>query len=270
MALVNNLVVERIRRAVMLHSDTGEILWTINQITNPTLTLSAEQAEAVDALGTPIAKFDRAKTAEFSAENSLFDLGLLAAQSGTSVDTAASDNKYNVPYFDEIKVTTADTITLTQTPAAGTLKFIYAIAGDGTLGEKFTVGSSASGNTVSVAGKTVTFASGKAPAGDYFFAYYEYEVDGTTGKSADRVVATATNFPTAGKLIVEAIAVDPCSVSVMHAIYLCFDNAKLTSDLDITFGTDMTHPFTIECMQDYCDHERKLFTIVCPDAAVAV
>ncbi len=269
MALVNNLVIERIRRIILRDSATGEILWTINQITNPTLTITSEQAEAVDALGTPIVKFDRAKTAEFSAENSLFDLGLLAAQSGTSVDTASSSNKYNVPYFDEIKITTADTMTLTQTPAAGTLKFIYAMAGDGTLGEKFTVGSSASGSTVSVSGKTVTFASGKAPAGSYFFAFYEYEVDGTAGKSADRVIGTATNFPKAGVLTAECLAVDPCDVSTMHAIYLCFDNAKLTSDLDITFGTDMTHPFTIECMQDYCDHEKKLFSVVVPDAQIA-
>lgn len=268
--MVNNIVIERIRRAVMLSSDNGEVMWSINQITEPSLNITADNAEAVDALGTPIVQFDRAKSAEFSASNSLFDLSLLAAQSGTAVDTASSSNKYNVPYFDEVKITTADSMTLTQTPVTGSLKFVYLMNGDGTLGDKFEVGESASGNTVSLSGKTVTFASGKATVGSYFFAFYEYEVDGASGKGADRVIATATNFPKAGKLVVEALGVEPCNVSVMHAMYLCFDNAKLTSDLDVTFGTDMTHPFTIRCMQNYCDHEKKLFTVVVPDAAVAV
>lgn len=268
--MINNLVIERIRRIVMTHSSTGEVLWTINQITNPSLNVTADNAEAVDALGAPIVQFDRAKSAEFSAENSLFDLGLLAAQSGTAIETASSSNKYNVPYFDEVKVETADEVTLTQAPATGTLKFVYTIAGDGSLGEKFTIGESASGNVATLSAKKISFASGKAPVGTRFFAMYEYEADGTTGKGADRVVATATEFPKAGRLICECIGVDPCDVSTMHAMYLCFDNAKLTSDFDLTLATDMTHPFTIRCMQNYCDHEKKLYTVVCPDLAAAV
>ena len=49
------------------------------------------------ALGTPIATFYRAKSAEFSAENALFDMNLLATQLGTTKEVATSSNKIVVP-----------------------------------------------------------------------------------------------------------------------------------------------------------------------------
>lgn len=52
--MVRNFVIDRIRRGVMFHSSTGEVLWALNQIENPSLNVSSETADAVDALGTPI------------------------------------------------------------------------------------------------------------------------------------------------------------------------------------------------------------------------
>lgn len=52
---IRNFAIDRIRRGMMLHSSTGEMLWSINQIENPSLNVSSETSEAVDALGTPIA-----------------------------------------------------------------------------------------------------------------------------------------------------------------------------------------------------------------------
>ena len=52
---ISNFVIDRVRRGFMMHSSTGEVLWALNQIENPTLNVTAETADAVDALGTPIA-----------------------------------------------------------------------------------------------------------------------------------------------------------------------------------------------------------------------
>lgn len=263
--IINNFVIDRIKRGMMLSSTDGSVLWSINQITNPTLTVSSETVDAVDALGVPIATFNRAKTAEFSAENSLFDLGLLAAQSGTTVDESTADNTYNVPVFDDIKVTAADTATLSKTPADGTLKYVYIQNGDGTLGEKFTVGSSASGNTVSVSDKVITFASGKAPVGTYIFAMYETEVNGTSGSQASRVINKASEFPKAGRFLLEAIGCDVCDQTKVVAAYIEFPVAKLQSDFDYTFATDSTHSFSLKAMQDYCDPDKLLFKVIIPE-----
>lgn len=51
---VNNFVIDRPLRGMMISSSTGEVLWSVNQIENPSLTVSAETSDAVDALGTPI------------------------------------------------------------------------------------------------------------------------------------------------------------------------------------------------------------------------
>lgn len=264
--LINNYVVDRVRRAIMLSSATErKILWSISQITNPTLSVTSESAEAVDALGSPIVQFNRAKNATFSGENSIFDLGLLAAQSGTSVNISSSTNTFVVPYFDEIKVATADTITLTHDPVSGSIKTLYIQNGDGSISTEFTVGESASGNVVTISDKVVTFASGKAPVGTRIFVSYDITADGTTEVS--RVVNTAKNFPKQGLMIVECLGVDPCNKNVLVPLYIKFPNAKLSSDFEINFAVDGTHPFEVQCMQDYCSEDSELFSVcIVPDS----
>lgn len=264
MLLLKNFVIDRVRRGVMFNTNSGEPMWAINQITNPSLSVTTDTSDAVDALGSTIMTFDRAKNAEFSAENSLFDLGLMAAQSGTEIDYSTASNTYTVPYFDEITIATANTAVLARTPAAGTFKFIYKKNGDGTLGDKFTVGDSASGNVVSVNDKTVTFASGKANVGDYFIAFYEFTANGDI--EAAQVVNDATHFGKSGRFVMEVLGVDVCDPSTLYSAYVEFPNAKLTSDFDLSFATDSTHPFTLRANQFYCDEERKLFRIVIPEA----
>lgn len=270
MAAIKNFVIDRVRRGVMINPASGEMMWAINQIENPSLNITSETSEAVDALGTPIAIFNRGKQAEFSAESSLFDLGLLAAQSGTSIDVASDANKYNVPYFDEIKVTTADTLTLTYTPAGDSLKFIYMLNGDGSTGTRFDVADTASATAVTVADKVVTFNEGSAPVGSRFLAFYDHEVSGAAGMGASQVINSATNFPTTGRFVMEVLGADVCDQSTVYAAIIELPNARMTSDFDLSFTTDAKHPFTLRAMQDYCDPDKILFRIVIPDAKAMI
>ena len=70
---MNNFVIDRIIRGVALSQKDDSVLFSINQIQNASLNCASESTDAVDAMGTPIATFYRAKSAEFSAENALFD-----------------------------------------------------------------------------------------------------------------------------------------------------------------------------------------------------
>lgn len=267
--MLKNFVIDRVRRGIMFHSGTDDVLFAINQIENPSLNVTSETADAVDALGTPIMTFNRAKNAEFSAESSLFDLGLLAAQSGSEIETASDANKYNVPCFDEIKVATADQLVLTRTPVADTLKYLYKMNGDGSLGAKYLVGDSASGTTVAVSGKNITFATGQAKVGDRFFVPYEYEASDAAGQGAARVTGNAVDFPSAGKFVMEVLGVDVCDPSTLYSAYIIFPNCKLLSDFDLSFATDSKHPFSMKAMQDYCDPEKVLFRVVIPEMQAA-
>jgi len=261
---LKNFVIDRVLRGIMFHATTDDVLFSLSQITNPQLSVTADTVDAVDALGTPIMTFNRGKQAEFSAESSLFDLGLLAVQSGTTLDVASNANQYNVPWFDEIKVVTADTAVLTRTPAAGTLKFVWVMNGDGTLGTKYAVGTD-----VTLSTKTLTFGTGTVPVGSRIFAPYEFTASDASGSGAVRVNADAVNFPTGGKFILEVLGCDVCDPSTLYNAYIIFPNAKMLSDFDISFATDSTHPFSMRANQDYCDPDKLLFRVVIPEAATA-
>ena len=68
---MNNFVIDRVVRGVALSHTDDSVLFSLNQITNPSLNVTSESTDAVDALGTPIATFYRAKNAEFSAGSSI-------------------------------------------------------------------------------------------------------------------------------------------------------------------------------------------------------
>lgn len=261
---LKNFVIDRVLRGIMLHSSTGEALWSINQIEDPQLNVSADTTNAVDALGIPIMTFDRAKNAEFSASNSLLDLGLLAAQSGTSISASSADNTFAVPCFEEVTYA-GSTITLSHTPnasGADGIPFIYKLNGDGTLGTKYAYAAAAAADKFTFSGTTLTVPTG-ASSGDMFLVIYNYTANGTD--EAVGVTNSATNFPSAGKFVMEVLGCDVCDISTKYYAYLIFPQAKLTSDFQLSFATDGKHPFTIKANQEYCDHEKRLFQLIIPE-----
>lgn len=275
---LNNFVIDRVVRGVATDMTTGDVLFAINQITNPSLNCTSESTDAVDALNVPIATFYRAKTCEFSAENALFDMSLLAAQTGTAKKIASSTAKITTPCFQTIDVEAAKTsYTLSHTPKTSTTPKIYVLKGDGTLGEKVTIESTASARKVALAGTTLTVvvnqaAQDQTPAvtngfdiGEQLFVMYEYEADGNTKNGAVEVVNSATQFPVGCKFVMEILGADVCDQTNLIYAYLVFPNAKLSPDFDWSIATDSTHPFSLKAMQEYCDSEKRLFSIIIPE-----
>lgn len=258
---INNFVIDRIVRGVALSQDDDSVLFSINQIQNASLNCASESADAVDALGTPIATFYRAKTAEFSAENALFDLNLMSTQLGTSKKVATSTSKITVPAMETFTIdSTKTTYELKHTPSAAPTE-IYALNGDSTFGTKYAKSTSASTSAFSLADKTITLPTGIA-AGTEMFVMYEYESD-----KAVEVVNSATKFPVGCKFIMEVLGCDVCDQTNLVYAYVIFNNFKLSPDFDWSIATDGSHPFSGKAQQDYCDKEKKLFSIVIPDDA---
>ena len=101
---LNNFVIDRIVRGVALSQKDDSVLFSINQIQNASLNCASESTDAVDAMGTPIATFYRAKSAEFSAENALFDMNLMATQLGTEKKVASATSKILAPAMESFTV----------------------------------------------------------------------------------------------------------------------------------------------------------------------
>lgn len=214
---VNNFVIDHVLRGIMTSTADGSVMWSINQITEPSLSVTSETAQAVDALGSPIATFNRGKTAEFTANNSLFDLGLFAAQNGVEKKIASSSAKIVVPCFETIVVPNPNTTaaTLGHTPK-DTPKEIYKLKGDGTLGEKLVYSSTAGSGKFTYSAGQITFPTDSI-AGDEYLVNYEYE-----SESAVSVTGDTINFPKAGKFIMEVLGTDVCDPSTLIHAFIVF------------------------------------------------
>ena len=254
---LNNFIIDRVLRGVAQSHTDESVLFAITQIQNPSLTCSSESVDAVDALGTPVATFYRSKTAEFSAENAMFDMNLMAVQVGAEKKVAAANNKILTPAFEKIEIKAdTSTYTLKHTPkdAPG---FCYALNGDGTLGTKYVKGSTATTSAFAVDGTTFTPPSS---ATGELLVIYEYE-----SESGVAVTNSAKNFPKGCKFTLEVLGCDVCDQTNLLFAYLIFPNFKLSPDFDWSIQTDGAHPFSGKAMQEYCDKEKKLFEIIIVD-----
>lgn len=258
---INNFVIDHVLRGIMTSNADGSYMWSINQITEPSLSVTCETAEAVDALGSAIATFDRGKKAEFSANNSLFDLSLFAAQNGVEKEVASTDASVVAPAFETLTLAKGETAkTLAHTPISAVTE-IYQINGDGTLGTKYSLGTTASETNFvyDEENHSITVPTGLAE-GTQLFVMYEY-----AASKAVAVTGDAINFPKAGRFVLEVLGTDTCDPSTLIHAYLIFPNAKLDANVDISFTTDGNHPFKIICQQNYCDAKKVLYQLVIPD-----
>ena len=248
---LNNFVIDRIVRGVALSQKDDSVLFSINQIQNASLNCASESTDAVDAMGTPIATFYRAKSAEFSAENALFDMNLMATQLGTKKTVASADAKITVPAMESFTVDSTKAYTLKHTPKAAPTE-IYALNSDSTFGVKYSKATAASDVAFAVSGADLTLPTSVA-AGTEMFVMYEYETE-----NAVEVVNSATNFPVGCKFVMEVLGCDVCAQTNLVYAYVIFNNAKLSPDFDWSIATDGTHPFSMKAQQDYCDKEKRL------------
>ena len=256
---LNNFIIDRVIRGVAQSHTDDSVLFAINQISNPSLTCSSESTDAVDALGTPVATFYRSKTAEFSAENAIFDMNLLAVQVGAEKKVADANNKILTPAFDKIEIKTGETAYSLKNEPKTAPGFCYALNDDGTVGQKYTKADTAGEGKFAVTGKAFTPPT-NVTAGTTLLVVYEYE--STAGIS---VVNSAKKFPTGCKFTLEVLGCDVCDQTNLLFAYIIFPNFKLSPDFDWNIATDGSHPFSGKAMQKYCEKENRLFEIIIVD-----
>ena len=249
---LNNFVIDRIVRGVALSQKDDSVLFSINQIQNASLNCASESTDAVDAMGTPIATFYRAKSAEFSAENALFDMNLMATQLGTAKKVASESTKITVPAMESFTVADGLKYVLKHAPKVAPTE-IYAINGDSTFGVKYASATAASATAFAYDTNThtLTLPTGMK-VGEEMFVMYEYD-----SENAVEVVNSATNFPVGCKFVMEVLGCDVCDQTNLIYAYVIFNNAKLSPDFDWSIATDGSHPFSMRAPQDYCDKEKR-------------
>lgn len=254
---LNNVVIDRVLRGIYTDKN-DDVIFALNQVQNLSINCTSESQEIVDALGVSIMELMRSKAVEASAENAIYDMGLMAAQYGTTKVVATSEAKLTVPTMESFEVD-GTSYTLKHTPTAP-ITAIYELNGDSTLGAKYTSSTSASATAFSYAEGTITLPTGVAKGSD-MFVMYEYE-----SENAVEVVNTANNFPKVGKMTFECLVYDTCDPETKIFAYIVLPRFQLKSDFDWSIGGDnQVHPFSGKCSVDYCDKQKKMVRVVIVD-----
>lgn len=249
---VNELILDKVRSLIFTDLADGSVIGRLTKLEDPSLQTASEGEEVTDAQGALITKIFRAKTGRFEATNSLFSVDLLAQQYGTEKEVA-SDTATIVTPCEETLTVADGKITLSHTPS-NTIKYIYKLE-NGTLAEKYVVGTTASATEFSINDAEIT-----VPTGVTGKIYVEYEYEAT---SAVRVVNNTENFPEAVGVKVFAIFKDMCNENIKYAGSIVAKKGKIDpSSIETAFTPTGKHSFAIDFMKDYCDEDADLFSVI--------
>lgn len=253
----NELILDRVRNLVATDLATGQLIFRLASLEEPSLQCTAEGEEITDAIGAVITTLYRAKKATFSATNSLLSLDLAAAQYGTKKEVGSETSKITTPTYEIIKVPTdATSITLAKTPV-GDIPFIYSFE-SGEIAKAYKVGSVASESEFVVGENGVI----TLPTGVTGKIYVPYKYDTA---NAVRVVNSASKFPEACGLQIYAYFKDKCNENVVYSGVIVCPKAKLNPEqIELALTSTGKHGFEMTMMKDYCadEGEDDLFTII--------
>lgn len=255
----NELVVDRIRSMSAHSLDTGEMVFRLTQLEEPSLATAAEGEDVTDALGSVITTIYRAKTATFSATNSLLSLDLAATQFGSKKQVAGSENKMIDYTYEIVEFGAGDSAgkKLAHKPADATaVKYAYEMVKKD-LGKVFKAGSLASENEFQLKDDGTLI----PPTGfeGKLFVEYTYEAE-----NAVKVINKASDFPEAFSAVIYVYFRDVCTDKLISG-KIIVPKAKINPEsIELALTATGKHPFEMKMMRDFCagEGEDELFSIV--------
>lgn len=253
---LNELIIDRVRSLTAHDLSTGEMLFRLTSLEDPSLQCTAEGEEVVDAIGALITTLYRAKKATFSASNSLISLDLAAAQFGTKKEVASAEDKVNVPTYEILTVGEGETTVKLKNAAVEDIAYIYSIV-SGEIGTSYAAGSTPSATEFVLAEDMQTIT---VPTGLTGKVYVEYTY---AAEAANRIVNKTSEFPEACSMKIYAYFRDKCNENVVYSGVIVANKAKLNPEsIELALTSTGKHAFEFQMMRDYCDEEAELFSII--------
>lgn len=249
----NELILDKVRSLTAHDLSTGEMLFRLTSLEDPSLSCTAEGEEIVDAIGALITTLYRAKKATFSATNSLISLDLAAAQYGTKKELG-SDAKIKVPTYEILTIAKdATTVELAHEPA-DSIPYIYSIV-NGEIATAYSSAAAASATEFVVEGKVITIPTGMTGK---VYVEYSYETE-----NANRIVNKTSEFPEACSMKIYAYFRDKCNENLVYSGVIVSPKAKLNPEqVELALTSTGKHAFEFQMMRDYCEEDAELFSII--------
>lgn len=252
---VNEILIERVRSLVFTDYQTGDVIGRLTSLEEPSLNVTSEADNITDAIGALISTMYKAKTAKFSATNSLFSTDLYALQSGSKKKVASELLKIEVPIEETLEVVDGK-ITLSQTPL-GEITTIYSME-NGDISKKYRkAAADVTATEFSINGKKITvpteITNGK------MYVKYTYET-----VNAIELSENSNAFPEVVGCEINTIFRNKCN-EMSYAGVIYAKKAKLDgTSRDLALTSTGKHSFSVDFLKDYCADDDDLFKIVIP------
>lgn len=206
-------------------------LYTLTQLSEASIEITAESTDATDKNGTLIKKVWKGKSGTFSATNAMINLhviGAMSADDGYRVATAG--NKIVMPSIYTIKAGQA-TFQLPEYTATATLS-IAEEGNNGAMGKVYEKATAASATEYAVSSSGVLTLPTDATA-DKFVILYKREV-----ASGIEITNMADKFPSTVRLYVKALAYDPCTADTLRAVIIYLPSFQVSPEVSIGLNSD--------------------------------
>lgn len=250
----NELILDKVRSLVTHDLATGQLLFRLTSLEEPSLQCTAEGEEITDAIGAVITTLYRAKKATFSATNSLISLDLAAHQYGAKKEVASAESKI-VDHTYEILTVADGAVKLAHTPVNDVV-WIYSLV-NGEIGTAYKAAAQVSATEFTISEDTITVPTGLTGK---VYVEYQYETE-----NAVRIVNRASQFPEACSLTIYAYFKDRCNENLVYSGKIICPKAKLNPEqVELALTSTGKHAFEFTMMKDYCadEGEDELFTII--------
>lgn len=253
MNISKQFVINRPVRLTAYSLSTGNALYCIPQLEDLSLKVTSEDNTVTDAMGSPIAIFEKAKQGEISGSASLVNFGLAASQFGSEAKVASSSAKHIRPRIDELEIK-AGKVTLEETPIEGSVTSISVVNNDGTFGDYYMVAATASESEFSITGSEITVPTSLTKG--TISVTYDYET--TKGMMLEN---NATEYTKPCRILIEVLGSDVCTPDLEKWIMIESKNAKPDGNVELALKSDGKHPFTYKIMPQFCDKKKNIFAI---------
>lgn len=245
---LGDIVIDRIQMA-MAESFNGDPLYVLTQLADATIDITAESKEAVDKDGTLIKKFWKGKAGTFSANNAMINLNVVASGSGSDAELATAEKQIIMPKI--ITVAAGTTVTL-KNYVDGTVK-VNALATNGSMGKAYTKGDSASETSF-----VLTSEGAFTPPTDKNETQYVVRYDRKVSEGAV-IKNKADKFPGTIRLLIKALAVDPCSADTLKSCYIYLKSFQVSPETSLSLQTDAQLEYKGDLQCDYCSVDKTLY-----------
>lgn len=250
---IDGIIIDRIVMGIA-EDFQGNILYTLTQLSDATIEVSAESKEARDANGTLIKTFYTGKSGTFTANNAMLDFNILAESTGSPKEVASESQKILMPGVMTVKKGTAS-VTLKGIVAESNIS-VVGLAGNGTLVKTYAKDTGASASKFAIDGEELTLPTETDATVSQFVVKYEREV-----ASGVKVVNKANEFPRTIKLTLKVLAVDPCSADTVRSALFVMPSFQVSPETSIELTTEGQLQYTGTLQVAVCDAGQVLYEI---------